>query len=168
MKVNLLILISIFLIGNLTLLYGQKAEVPVDYAVLISGDSPNLDKSYNGGRDRSYDEFWNDAYLMWEIHYTKTGQIADEQSVGSLSYISINQNPVRKSAAITFSTSDPGYVNVTIYDVQGKKVRDILNAYRPAGIHTINFDAENIESGVYFIRLDTKGFSDVRKVIIAK
>lgn len=88
--------------------------------------------------------------------------------MGSPGFVNISQNPVRKNAVITFSTPDPGCVNVAIYDVQGKKVREILNAYRPAGIHGINFEVENIESGVYFVRLNTHNFSDVQKLIIAK
>lgn len=52
-----------------------------DYAVLIIGDSPNLERSYNGGRDPVYDEFWNDTYLMWEILYTKTGMQDSSSSV---------------------------------------------------------------------------------------
>jgi hypothetical protein len=95
-------------------------------------------------------------------------QIAAEQAMCGLSFVNINQNPVRENAVITFSNAVPGYVSLAIYDVQGKKVRDILNAYKPEGIHSVDFAAERMESGIYFLRLDSRGFSDVQKIIVAK
>jgi len=53
-------------------------------------------------------------------------------------------------------------------DTQGKKVKDILNAHKPAGTYNINFDAGDLESGVYFLRLDTNKSDDVKKVIVVK
>lgn len=80
MKINLLKIISVLIIGTLGLVNGQRADRIRDFAVLISGAPPSAQGSYDGGIRDSYDEFWNDTYLMWEIHYTKTG-MQDHPSV---------------------------------------------------------------------------------------
>ena len=80
MKINLLKIISVLIIGTLGLVNGQRVDRIRDFAVLISGAPPSAQGSYDGGIRDSYDEFWNDTYLMWEIHYTKTG-MQDHPSV---------------------------------------------------------------------------------------
>ena len=94
-------------------------------------------------------------------------QIMAEQTMDNNALV-INQNPVIKNATITLSITNPGYVNLTIYDTQGRKVKDIINTHKPAGIHSVNFDAKDLEAGVYFLRLDTDKFKDIQKVVIVQ
>lgn len=101
------------------------------------------------------------------IPYESGPQIVAEQTMDNNGMI-INQNPVIKSAMITLSIMNPGYVNLTVYDTQGRKVKDILNTHKPAGIHSVNFDAKDLEAGVYFLRLDTDKFKDIQKVVIVQ
>ena len=64
MNISLLKIISVLIIGTLGLVNGQRVDRIRDFAVLISGAPPSAQGSYDGGIRDSYDEFWNDTYLM--------------------------------------------------------------------------------------------------------
>jgi hypothetical protein len=77
-------------------------------------------------------------------------------------------NPFNSRTSIEYHLGKPGFAEIRIYDMLGR-LRDVLvSAYRPAGKHQIFWDAENMESGVYFARLNISGCSDTRKMILLK
>ncbi|MCB2199858.1 T9SS type A sorting domain-containing protein [bacterium] len=74
-------------------------------------------------------------------------------------------NPFNPSTNLTFRLSAPGHVSMHVYDLQGRMVDTIFEGEATAGSHTINWHAESMASGVYFVRLRTNQGSQVRKVI---
>lgn len=67
-------------------------------------------------------------------------------------------NPFAQSATIRFSTAKTGNVTLTIYDVQGRKVRTLVDDVLPAGVHEARWDGRDANgvgaaSGTYFYRL---------------
>ena len=59
-------------------------------------------------------------------------------------------------------------VSLKIYDVLGKEVVTLVDEMKGAGNYQITFDAAQLASGMYFYRLDTKNFSEVKKMILLK
>ncbi len=59
-------------------------------------------------------------------------------------------------------------VKLTIYDILGKKVAELVNEEKPAGNYEIKFDASRFSSGIYFYVLNTNEFSSSRKMILLK
>ena len=63
-------------------------------------------------------------------------------------------NPFNPQTTIPFSIDEPSRVTLSIYDVAGRKVSDlILDESRPSGLHTISFEASRLASGTYLYRL---------------
>lgn len=77
-------------------------------------------------------------------------------------------NPFNPATQIRFDIAKAGLVKLSVYDITGKKVADIVNESMEAGKHIANFDASNISSGVYFYRIDAPGFTSIRKMILIK
>ena len=86
-------------------------------------------------------------------------------------------NPFNASTTIRFDLSEAGIVSLDIYAVTGRSVgaqnfvpgNDMpFKRYMPAGSHEFTFNAENLSSGLYFIRLQTGEFKSVRKVMLLK
>ena len=77
-------------------------------------------------------------------------------------------NPFNPETKISFSIKDAGNVNLTIYNVLGEEVRTILNEFKEAGSYTLNFNAAELNSGVYFYRLQTNNYSEIKKMIVLK
>ena len=59
-------------------------------------------------------------------------------------------------------------VNVTIYDVLGRKVATLVDGEEYPGDKTVIFNAANLPSGVYFCRMRTKRFSKTEKLLLIK
>lgn len=77
-------------------------------------------------------------------------------------------NPVTKiKFSIPVSSQSDG-VNIHIYDVTGREVRHYPLGNLKAGIYSIEFDGEDLASGVYFYQLITGSFSQTRKMVLIK
>lgn len=77
-------------------------------------------------------------------------------------------NPFNNQVTLTFTLGNPGNVNFRIYDVLGREVSTIADATYPAGVHEVNFDAQDMPSGIYFARLETAHVSASRKLVLIK
>jgi hypothetical protein len=62
-------------------------------------------------------------------------------------------NPFNPSPTIRYERAAAGQVCLTVYDVLGEKVADLLNTRQNQGRRTVTFDAGSLANGVYFVRL---------------
>ncbi|RPI16507.1 MAG: T9SS C-terminal target domain-containing protein [Ignavibacteriae bacterium] len=77
-------------------------------------------------------------------------------------------NPFNPSTKISYAIPEAGNVKLVIYDIQGKEVMTLTNEFKQAGEYTAEFNASALSSGVYFYRLETATFSDVKKMSLIK
>ena len=77
-------------------------------------------------------------------------------------------NPFNPSTTIRFALNDAGIVNLTVYDVVGRQVANLVNGYRDAGQHDVTFDGSNLASGLYWYRLTANGQTSTAKMILMK
>ncbi len=69
---------------------------------------------------------------------------------------------------INFDLPFDSKVKMIIYDVTGREIKTLVNEVRTAGYHTIIFDGSMISSGAYFYKLESNGFSDIKKMMLIK
>jgi|WetSurMetagenome_2_1015567.scaffolds.fasta_scaffold20608_2 endonuclease I len=77
-------------------------------------------------------------------------------------------NPFNPSTNIRYAIGDKQLVYLKVYDILGKEIAILVNEEKSAGSYQVNFDASRIPSGVYFYRLQTGSFVDVKKMIYLK
>jgi hypothetical protein len=82
-------------------------------------------------------------------------------------------NPFNPGTTIAFSLLEPGEARLVIYDVAGRRVRDLLRGTRDRGSYKVTWDGRNnngsrVASGVYFYKLTAGAFTDTRKLTILK
>lgn len=78
-------------------------------------------------------------------------------------------NPFNPSTIITFELKSAGFVNLTIFDITGRKIKTLINRKLNAGEHTYNFEAENLPSGVYVYSLTYDNtYTITRKMTLLK
>lgn len=77
-------------------------------------------------------------------------------------------NPFNPVTQIDFEIPENGNVNLSIYDNSGKLVSTLTNGFKTAGYYTVNFNATSLASGVYFYRLTSSNFSQVKKMTLIK
>jgi hypothetical protein len=100
--------------------------------------------------------------------------IDDEKLVpGSFALHQNYPNPFNPSTTIQYEVGKTADVNITIYNVQGQKVKALVNAKKTAGKYTVAWDGKNdasnrIASGVYFMKMKAGDFKQTRKLIMLK
>ncbi|MDY0152477.1 MAG: NosD domain-containing protein [Candidatus Cloacimonas sp.] len=82
-------------------------------------------------------------------------------------------NPFNPSTTIAFSLPEEGVVRLSVYNIRGQKVRDLMNGSIDRGFHTVVWDGKDngnctVSSGLYFVRIDTGNRSVVKKIMMLK
>jgi hypothetical protein len=77
-------------------------------------------------------------------------------------------NPFNSSTVIRFSLPYAGHAKLTIYDVNGRLVKMIANKVFSVGENHIIFNASDLSSGVYFIRLEAENQTLTEKLVLLK
>ncbi|MFA6980347.1 MAG: T9SS type A sorting domain-containing protein [Ignavibacteriaceae bacterium] len=77
-------------------------------------------------------------------------------------------NPFNPSTTISWQMAASSYVTLKVYDVLGKEVATLANNEFEAGRHSINFDASNLSSGMYFYELRAGNFTQMKKMLLMK
>lgn len=77
-------------------------------------------------------------------------------------------NPFSRSTRITYNLPMPGMVSLKIFDVLGNETATLVNSKQPAGIHTFDFDASGLPSGIYYCRLSYDNQVKTSKMLLIK
>lgn len=77
-------------------------------------------------------------------------------------------NPFNSSTTIQYDLPQRTKVDLTVYDVLGRNVTTLVKETQEAGRYRVAFDVGNLSSGVYFYRLLTSEFLDVKKFILLR
>jgi hypothetical protein len=77
-------------------------------------------------------------------------------------------NPFNPTTTIEFDLPKTSDVIIDVYNIAGQKIQTLLNEKMVAGNHQVDFNAENLSSGVYFYRIEAGEFVDVKKMILIK
>ncbi len=102
------------------------------------------------------------------VDYSKTIEVNFTNVPANFSLSQNYPNPFNPSTSIKFNMPESGSVSLKIYNLLGQQVRTLINGFIEAGTHTINFNAEGLHSGLYFYKLETAGFSQVKKMTLLK
>ncbi len=80
-------------------------------------------------------------------------------------------NPFNPSTKINFeipASSSVAQTFLSVYDIMGREVTTLVNQQLSPGIYSVDWNASNYPSGIYFCRLNSGDFSAVNKMILVK
>jgi hypothetical protein len=92
---------------------------------------------------------------------------------GRPSLAACRPNPFRNGTSIGYQLPAAGNVSLQVYDVTGRTVRTLRNGFQKPGVYTATWNGRDergreVPKGVYFYRLDTPGFTDVKKAVLVR
>jgi len=109
---------------------------------------------------------------VYDIEYTVSESDVVSKPLGAVLH-SNYPNPFNPSTTISFEVPSPANVSISVYNVRGQKVRSLASGMYGAGVHSVVWngcadDGRSVGSGVYFYRMVSGSFSEVKKMLLVK
>ena len=99
-------------------------------------------------------------------------RISEEETVTAIpEHFALKQNypnPFNPVTTIQYDLPMNSFVTLKVYDVLGKEVATLYNDEQSAGFQSVEFDASNLPSGMYFYRLTAGTFTEIKKMLLLK
>jgi subtilisin family serine protease len=109
---------------------------------------------------------------VWETEIWGPDQPSDVATENDIpSNYALHQNypnPFNPETNISFSLPENSRVSITVYDLLGKKIADLVDEEFASGSHTVSFDAVGFTSGIYLYRMQSGKFNATKKLILMK
>lgn len=117
-------------------------------------------------------EYYTNVPVDQFMHITEgeASAIGDDYSPDLRSF-ELNQNypnPFNPTTTISYQLSAISEVQLVAYNALGQKVRTLVNDRQQAGEYSLTFDASALSSGIYYYKLTTGSFVQIRKMILLK
>jgi hypothetical protein len=77
-------------------------------------------------------------------------------------------NPFNPSTKIKFALPKAEKVKIELYNTLGQRVEILFDQHMKAGYHVVEFNGQNLSSGIYFYRIEAGEFQDVKKMILLR
>ncbi len=77
-------------------------------------------------------------------------------------------NPFNPATTIEFALPKQSNVTLKLFDILGREVATLVDAELESGVHKINFDGQDLASGIYFYRIHAEGFLKTKKLMLLK
>jgi hypothetical protein len=77
-------------------------------------------------------------------------------------------NPFNPVTKINFEIAKQGLVSLKVYNVVGREVITLVNEVKSPGIYSIDFDASELSSGVYFYKISAENYIETKKMMLVK
>ena len=114
--------------------------------------------------------YWIDsAYVNGIVFSNITDvKIYDKSVVKEYSLSQNYPNPFNPETNINYSLPKSGYVTIKIYDIAGIEIQTLVSEEKSSGSHSLQFNAKNFSSGIYFYQIRANGFTQTKKMILLK
>ncbi len=125
---------------------------------------PTIQKiAYNG--DKLFAVGKNGIILSYDVD---EGEVAVEDVPDAFALAQNYPNPFNPVTTVQFALPQKDVVNLSVYNLTGRKVAELLNTEMKAGYHNVKFDAGMLPSGIYIYRLQAGDNIAVRKMTLMK
>ncbi|MCX6641329.1 MAG: C25 family cysteine peptidase [bacterium] len=142
--------------------YGYTAFVGPDQTTAWDSSSFNFTK-LAGLSGNGIGEWLNDGESFDQSAALAQPIIPDHSAI-----MGVLPNPFNPTTVISYELRTSSFVNLSVYDISGRKVAELVNNLRDAGAHSITFDGSNLASGIYIYRLTAGEFNASGKMVLLK
>ena len=117
---------------------------------------------------------WNAMIRAYFVYYVSTGvEELEETLPGSYNLSQNYPNPFNPSTKVEYNIPVYSFVNITIYDILGRKIKTLVNEFQNAGRYIVNWDGcddygKRVASGIYFCKMNSENYSSIRKMNLLK
>ena len=77
-------------------------------------------------------------------------------------------NPFNPTAILPLELTADAHVNASLYDLNGREIKSLVNANFSAGTHELHIDGANMTTGIYMVRILVNDIMRVQKIALVK
>ena len=114
--------------------------------------------------ERSFDLLIDDFYVQDSAFVSSVDPIA----LGDLNLLHAYPNPANYMTTIHYHVPQSGIVELTLYNIFGKKVADLVYTERKTGTYKYQLSTSKIPNGTYLCKLEIGNYIVTRKIIVLK
>gem|GEM_PF-1093528 len=146
----------------------EQSETQIMMCVAVTSDYGYVSCGYGYIPGPGNNEVW---LVKLETDEAGTPELEWKAGRGPLSVE--GSNPFADAVRVSYEIPAAGRVELAVYDVGGRRVADLVDGARVAGVHMAEWNlradgGERVASGMYFIRLDSVGCRAVEKVLVLR
>lgn len=128
-------------------------------------------------RNYTFTDKWGQCginfYRLKQIDYDGTFEYSKEIQVNSLTTLKYEiaqnyPNPFNPATTIRYSIAKAGMVTLNVYNLLGRKVMQIVNEVKNAGVYQVQFDGTKLAGGLYIYQIKADGFTACRKMLLVR
>jgi len=158
--------------GDILFQYKEVHNVDVDdnFATIgiENGDKTDgLLLSYANHNAASMHELQNETAILFTT-LRETGIDNEELGIRNEELFQNYPNPFNNSTVVSYQLAQVDLVKLSVYNVKGELVKNLVNATQTAGKHSVTFKADGLNSGVYYIKMQSGRFNSVQKCLLVK
>lgn len=148
--------------GSVSFQFNYQAPSNIGSITLFAnGNSVN----FNG---QSTGDQWNFAPDKTIFIANTTTGINDNKLISDYRLNQNYPNPFNPSTEISFSLKKGSFVKLIVYNEIGKEVSVLINDFKNEGNYSVNFNAANLSSGIYYYKIVTAEFNETKKMLLLK
>jgi len=102
-----------------------------------------------------------------QFEYSKTIEV----DLGAPKAFDLGQNypnPFNPTTTITYKLPQASSVKLIIYNLLGQEIEVLVDGYKEIGVHSVEFDASELKSGLYIYKIQASGYIQTRKMTLIK
>jgi len=126
----------------------------------------SIQLSYTPGQG-NIGTYYVDNLRVVDRNYLDVDELGIQQPV-KLDLLPNYPNPFNPWTTIPFTLVDAAQASVTVYNLRGEVVSTLISGRLGAGYHETRWNASDVSSGVYLIKLESNGISKTRKIMVLK
>jgi hypothetical protein len=140
----------------------DQATDPDYYKLFIQYPTAENFRSYSG-------LMGTDGKPIGDLSYYPLTGVEDLQQLPTSFSLDQNYpNPFNPSTKIQFSIAKTGHFTLNVYNILGQKVATLVNGEMNVGLHSVNFNAKNLASGLYIYKLSGNNVNLTKKMMLLK
>lgn len=152
-------------------------KMPIELKIQLTNSDTTL-RIWNTERDQSFTFEFNDSiitvlfdpqnYILKQANRDISLNVFENQTPQKFELLQNYPNPFNSQTTIRFSIPSKDFVSIKLFDLNGNEIKTLVNNEFNQGQYSINLDASQLASGVYFYMMKTKKFNATKKLVIIK
>jgi hypothetical protein len=144
------------------------------YAVQQTSDSGYIVAGFTGSYGAGDDDIWL-LKIEPDTHMTTLPEIEAANPIDFILHQNY-PNPFNPSTTIKYTLPKSEKVKIEVFNLLGQSIKTLLNNQMPSGSHEVEFNGQNLSSGIYYYKIEAgdpstgsgQGYQEVRKMILLR